>query len=34
MNKMNVNIGVKYVEDMTILTTTVETWNILDKFIL
>ena len=33
MNKMNVNIGFKCVEDMTILTTTVGTWNILDKFI-
>ena len=34
MNKMNVNIGFKCVEDMTILTTTVGTWNILDKYIL
>ena len=34
MNKMNVNIGFKCVEDMTILTTTVGTSNILDKFIL
>ena len=34
MNKMNVNTGFKFVEDMTIFTTTVGTWNILDKFIL
>ena len=36
MKKMNVNIGFKCVEDMTILTTTVGTWTwyILDKFIL
>ena len=36
MNKMNVNIGFKCVEGMTILTTTVGTWTwyILDKFIL
>ena len=34
MNKMNVNIAFKCVEDMTILTTTVGTWNILNKYIL
>ena len=34
MNKMNVSVGFKCVKDMTILTTTVGAWNILDKFIL